>query len=258
MFDLVTEMSLRAFTVFQDAPSGEQLCAEVTRPNAMATRSLMNSNFASSNNATKSTPDLDKENFDPLTGERAGPGGSTAGKKRKTGVLATKAQRPTDKSSQPEKKKRKPSPPSSNSAETKPAKKSLKSSGKSRKGKRAGSRKVSPMPKLPEEDEVGKVIPATQREIDSRCKELTLKPLADVSEAYDELSVLYPSAGVEGSAAVLGHGTVKVRAICFWKVYTCILTHVSHIYRHHLWNPRFAITLSRPGAFLPRPRPQHD
>jgi hypothetical protein len=75
VFDLATKMSLRAFTVFQDAPSGEQLRAEVTRPNPMATRSLTNSNVASSNtSATTSTPDLDKENFDPLTGERAGPG----------------------------------------------------------------------------------------------------------------------------------------------------------------------------------------
>ena len=205
------------------------------RPNAIATRSLTNNNVASSNtSATTSTPDLDKENYDPVTGERAGPGGSTAGKKRKTGVLAAKAQRPTDKGSQPEKKKRKPSPPNSLSAETKPAKKFLKASGKSRKSKRTGSKKVSPMPKLPEEVEVevGKpIIPATQREIDSRCKELTLKPLADVSEAYDELLVPCPSpsAGVEGSEAMLGNRTVKVRVVCFRKVYLHVNSCTSYL-----------------------------
>jgi hypothetical protein len=222
-------MSLRAFTVFQDTPSDEAPRVKVMRPNAMATRSQTRSNIASSNTElTTSTPDLDKENYDPVTGERAGPGGSIAGKKRKTAVLATKAQRPT-KGSQPEKKKRKPSPPSSNSAETKLVKKPLKAT---RKGKRTGSRKVSPMPKVPEEDEVGKIIaPVTQREIDSRCKELTIRPLADVSEAYDELSLLGPSPSGVGdeSEAKTGQCTVKVRSVCFRKVYLHVKSCISYL-----------------------------
>lgn len=166
-----------------------------------------------------STPDPDKENYDPATGERAGPAGSTAGKKRKTGVLAIKVQPQTDKGSQPEKKKRKPSPSSSNSADTKPTKKFSKGSANSRKAKRTGSRKVSPMPKLPEEEAVGKAV--TQQEIDSRCKELTLKPLADVSEAYDNHPVFCPSPAVvvEASEAKPGDRAVKVRSICFREVY---------------------------------------
>jgi hypothetical protein len=88
------------------------------------------------------------------------------------------------------------------------------------------------MPKLPEEVEVCKsIIPTTQREINSRCKELTLKPLADVSEAYDELSVLSPSPspGVQGSEAMPGNRTVKVRAISFRKVSLHVNSCISYL-----------------------------
>ena len=203
-------MSLRTFTVFQDSPSNEQQPAKVMRPNPMATRSQTRNKVLAS--TTSSNSDLDKENYDPITGERAGLGSGPAGKKRKTGALASKAHSSKDKASQPEKKKRKPSPQNSQSAENKLSKKFLKSSVTTRKGKRTGSRKVSPLPKLPEEDEAKVSTPATQQEIDSRCKELTLKPLADVSEAYDEISAFCPSVGPEASLAKPETCTVTVRS----------------------------------------------
>lgn len=223
-------MSLRTFTVFQDSPSNEQQPAKVMRPNAMATRPQTRNKVSST--PVSSATDLDKENYDPVTGERAGLGGSTAGKKRKTGALATKSHSSTDRPPQPEKKKRKPSPQSSQSAENKLSKKSLKSSVTTRKGKRTGSRKVSPMPKLPEEDEATKVnTPATQPEIDSRCKELTLKPLADVSEAYDEISAFCPSAsaGAGASQAKPEIRTVKVRSLCLRKLYLPVNSCISYL-----------------------------
>ncbi|KAJ7599113.1 hypothetical protein C8J56DRAFT_815487 [Mycena floridula] len=122
-----------------------------------------------------------KENLNPITGERVPHKGEA--KKRKTSVLAMKASASTDSDVQPLSKKRKGSSSSSSSStmtlRTKP--------------KRDGSRKVSkktrkgsPMPKVEEEEEAQgeNVQTRSQAAIDSRCYELTVSPLADVSDAY--------------------------------------------------------------------------
>ena len=179
--------SLRTFTVFQDAVSSDVPQPKIARPSPMITRSSSLNLTTSSSNATGSLNDLvalDKENFHPVTGERAGPSNNTGSKKRKNGVLAIKVQplSTIKKDAQPEVKKRKAS--TSTKGKTK---RDGKSTGTARKGaaKRAISRKVSPMARLNEEQETQKDQIA-QVDIDSRCYELTVQPLADVSQAYEE------------------------------------------------------------------------
>jgi hypothetical protein len=182
-------MSLRTFTVFQDAVSSEAPQPTITRPNAMVTRSSSLNLTSSSVNATVSLNDLvalDKENFHPVTGERAGPSNNVGSKKRKTSVLATKVQPPstTKKDAQPELKKRKASTSTSTKGKVKRDGKATVTARKTA-SKRTLSRKVSPMPRLNEEEEARKDR-ITQVDIDSRCYELTVQPLADVSQAYEE------------------------------------------------------------------------
>ena len=183
---ICSSMSLRTFTVFQDAVSSEAPQSKITRPNAMVTRSSSLNLTTTSNNAAGSTVALDKENFHPVTGERAGNSNNTGSKKRKTSVLATKIQpsSTTKKDTQPEKKHK----ASTASTSTKgKVKRYGKATVTARKGtsKRTISRKVSPMPRLNEEEEAKKDL-ITQVNIDARCYELTVQPLADVSQAYEE------------------------------------------------------------------------
>ncbi|KAJ3491328.1 hypothetical protein NLJ89_g11349 [Agrocybe chaxingu] len=181
----------------------------------MATRSTT-LNVAAAGDATTLSDlvALDKENVNPLTGERAG-SLTTASKKRKTSVLATKVQPPPatkvkkDSDTQPEPKKRK----GSTAATTKPkgSKKDTKVTGSGRKPstKRAGSRKISPMPKLEEETEKEKER-LSQAEIDSRCYDLTVKPLADVSEAYEQVDVFN---GLPSSSSGVSETRAKFRTV---------------------------------------------
>ncbi|KAG6877455.1 hypothetical protein C0992_009929 [Termitomyces sp. T32_za158] len=183
-------MSLRTFTVFQDTPS-----ADIVKPKAATvTSSTLSTKFLNVNCATTVTT-IEKENVDPLTGERAGPT-VTNGKKRKTSVLTTK----THTHLTSKKQKESTEPPDSN-LDAKKRKSSasstlkLKAVGKkdgktssSRKATKKPSRRVSPMlPKVDEEAEAERVRERiAQADIDSRCYELTVKPLADLSQAYEQ------------------------------------------------------------------------
>ncbi|KAG5351103.1 hypothetical protein C0989_007983 [Termitomyces sp. Mn162] len=201
-----TKMSLRTFTVFQDTPS-----ADIAKPKAKTvTSSTLSSKPLNVNCATTLTT-IEKENVDPLTGERAGP--STNGKKRKTSVLTTKMHAPLTSKKQkeltepsdfnPDVKKRK----SSASSTLKP-KTGGKKDGKTsslRKTKKP-LRRVSPMPKVDEEAEAERVRGRiTQADIDSRCYELTVKPLADLSQAYEQ--------GPSLETAAIDNGVVKFRSV---------------------------------------------
>jgi hypothetical protein len=67
----------------------------------------------------------------------------------------------------------------------------VKKDGKgSRKTGRELSRRASPMPKVDEEAGIGKEPEMTQADIDSKCYELTVQPLADVSQAYGQSPAL--------------------------------------------------------------------
>lgn len=223
-------MSLRTFTVFQDAESSEIAPPKVARPNAMVTRS----STQNVPGATLSADPLDKENYHPVTGERAGPSNSE-NKKRKTSVLATKVQPPSaakskkEKDPQPELKKRKASTSTVGTTKAKVAKKDGKGSASLRKGsKRASSRRHSPLPRLNEEEdpENGAI---SQSDVDSRCYELTVKPLADVSEAYEDFSVFGgASATANVSEEKVKSRTLKVRSI-FSSIFNSPLTHVFHL-----------------------------
>ena len=215
-------MSLRTFTVFQDAPSGDP-----SKPNTITTSTTINvltstSNSIAPNNATLTT--AEKENVHPVTGQRAGPNNI---KKRKTSVLAPKVHLPLQgkaqkesKEAQPDAKKRK----SSSSASTTKGKGPSRKEGKLRKTKKAPSRRVSPMPKLEEEVEADKEYNCvTQADIDSRCYELTVKPLADVSQAYEQSSSfeISPSCNED-----VKFRPVKVSFIYTWHVECTLIPHL--------------------------------
>ena len=201
-------MSLRTFTVFQDAVSSEAPQPKITRPNAMVTRSSSLNLTTFSSNATTSLVALDKENIHPVTGERAGPSNNTGSKKRKNSVLAIKVQPPSKKDAQPEVKKRKASTSTSTKGRVKRDGKTTVTARKAS-SKRTISRKVSPMPKLNEEEEVQKDR-ITQVDIDSRCYELTVQPLADVSQAYEE-GAAFEGAPTSSCKVKLKFSAAKVR-----------------------------------------------
>jgi len=177
-------MSLRTFTVFQDAPSSD---APKTKTTSTSNATVLLTTTNSINPTRTIITTAEKENVHPVTGERAGPNNA---KKRKTSVLATKvhitleSKKQKDlKEAQPNAKKRK----SSSSTLAVKGKGISRKDGKSRKPKKAPSRKVSPMPKLEEEVDTDRERNrVAQADIDSRCYELTVKPLADVSQAYEQ------------------------------------------------------------------------
>ncbi|KAG5642081.1 hypothetical protein DXG03_003634 [Asterophora parasitica] len=185
--------SLRSFTVFQDVPT-----TDVPNPKSAAaavapiTSPTLSSKSVNINHATTLTT-AEKENVHPLTGQRAGP--SSNPKKRKTSVLATKVHLPLATKKQKESKE--PSEPNPDAKKRKsstalPAKgkaavkKDGRTSASSKKAVKKLSRRVSPLPKVDEEEAERERERITQAEIDSRCYELTVKPLADLSQAYEQ------------------------------------------------------------------------
>ncbi|THH16123.1 hypothetical protein EW146_g4465 [Bondarzewia mesenterica] len=188
----------RSFTVFRDEPS--EPC---TKPKKPCTDLLTTVSMGPANAVLPSVTTSEKENLHPVTGLRTTYNSDSQTKKRKNSALATKLlappvskkQKETDEpESKPEAKKRKVS---STGAKAKLAssRKDGKVSVLNRKG--AGilnkRRKVVELPKVEEEFEVRRVEKEaegaqktiTQASIDSKCYDLTVTPLADVSKAYD-------------------------------------------------------------------------
>ncbi len=230
---------LRSFAIFQDIPSTRAEEAPVPKQPKLAlslkkatrSSSSKSENFVSLDSAPITAPD--KENFHPVTGERAGL--DAADKKRKDGsnVLVTKVHNPPrplavkkhkkelsivlrDEGSPT--KKRKASAPSERTVAVvtnlKVAKakagittkegKVITKPRKSTTTKRTTTRPrtLSALPKVAEEEAVGDELNdgqgeakakkpvqsrLSQADIDSRCYELTVKPLADVSQAYEDI-----------------------------------------------------------------------
>ncbi|OSX61000.1 hypothetical protein POSPLADRAFT_1081701, partial [Postia placenta MAD-698-R-SB12] len=125
----------------------------------------------------------DKENINPATGQRAS--SEPLAKKRKTNVLATKLHVP------PPAKKQKESKEGRKRARS-DTKKVKRSSSFKRTNSSAPSRaRRSPsLPRLPEvaeEVETDKApLALSQAQVDARCYELTVMPLADLSKAYEQ------------------------------------------------------------------------
>lgn len=173
-------MSVRSFTVFQDTPSESPQSHD---DNGVRAMTLSATDAAATLLSTLAA--IEKENLHPVTGQRTGPTVASETKKRKTGVLATKvlvvpsAKKHKELKGEP-KKTRKPLSSTGKPRSSDTRKNSSKSS--------RSSRKASPLPPLAEEHEPQRQPPRlsiSQIDIDSRCYELTVSPLADVSAAYD-------------------------------------------------------------------------
>lgn len=174
---LPSSMSVRSFTVFRDTTSDLPQSHNVSdvrplTPPATDPAATLLSTLAA----------IEKENLHPVTGQRTGPTVSSEAKKRKSGALATKVLvAPSSKKHRELKGEQKKTRKPLSSTRSSDARKSSTKSSRS-------SRKASPLPPVAEEKE-SQHRPArlsiSQLDIDSRCYELTVSPLADVSEAYD-------------------------------------------------------------------------
>ncbi|KAI6148494.1 hypothetical protein BKA82DRAFT_4137786 [Pisolithus tinctorius] len=178
-------MSVRSFTVFQDSPAE---IPKLDRPGEGLQSPLVTDATAS---LVSTLAAIEKENLHPLTGERTGPAAPSESKKRKTAVLSTKlvvapsCKKKKELKSESAKKQRK-----ALGASGKPQTSSGKKSSSSK--KQHPSRRTSPLPSVQEELDAPREaggLPSLQADIDSRCYELTVSPLADVSEAYDLASL---------------------------------------------------------------------
>ncbi len=163
-------MATRAFVVFQDDPSEPlpTIKSDVSRSVEPTILGL----------STIPVTTAEKENLHPVTGTRSGAATDSQSKKRKNGVLATKLHIPssTKKSRDSDSRKRKTTAPSSS--------KTLNGGRVTRLGALDLSKvEESVEPKQPCRDNV------TQAEVDSKCYDLTVSPLADVSHAFDQVSL---------------------------------------------------------------------
>lgn len=181
----ITVAARRAsFIIYKDEPESPSTSPKA-KTSVSATRSARVALSAAGN----------KENLNPLTGRRPTTE-DYSGKKRKTNVLTTKLLVATGKAlavpTSP--KKRKLTSPTEGPADKKEKKeKRTVSSGKSQRISRV--RKATDLPRLDEvvEEEVeGRFVEhpldkITQAAVDTRCYELTVLPLADLSKAYEQV-----------------------------------------------------------------------
>ncbi|KAF7360344.1 hypothetical protein MVEN_00764000 [Mycena venus] len=175
-------MASRSFTVYCDTPDADAVDTKATlAPKAtVLTSTTPNPNVPAASNTTLAST-AEKENLHPVTGERCAPvSDSSATKKRKTNVLATKTiVAKKQKESKEDRVEGKKARSVSSSAS-----KGKKDGKAARKTAKKPSRRISPLPKLDEEDAAVRDR-LMQADIDSRCYELTVSPLADVTQAYD-------------------------------------------------------------------------
>ncbi|KAI0261667.1 hypothetical protein BC834DRAFT_463201 [Gloeopeniophorella convolvens] len=169
-------MTTRTFIVFQDIPS-EPLSTLKTDVVSVPSSSIQPTVLAA---APTPVTTAEKENLHPVTGARAGAVTDPQSKKRKNGVLATKLHIPSTAKKQRDTgldlRKRRPS---------------AASSSKPRKDGRASSSAATDLSRVEEdvEAELQDQNKATQAEVDSKCYDLTVSPLADVSHAFDQVSL---------------------------------------------------------------------
>jgi len=176
-------MTSRKFTVFIDDVSTVK---PQLAPKPASTKAPEEEAGPSSLSATE------KENLHPLTGGRLR-SSSTTGLKRKSSVLATKLHNPPDPkdAKQAPSKKRKVS--SSSDGETE------RSRPKARRSKPTTRRRRSPeLASIAEEKEDRLARRLSQSDVDSHCYDLTLSPLANVSDAFVQPS---PSASKDSKMA---------------------------------------------------------
>ncbi|KAJ7211245.1 hypothetical protein GGX14DRAFT_624000 [Mycena pura] len=172
-------MAPRSFTVYCDAPV--ETTADTDSKSTIGSKPaalVVSTSKATTSSTTPLAFTTDKENIHPVTGERSVVTMAST-KKRKTNALATKT---IVAKKQKESKEDRPEGKKSRSASSSGAGRKDVKSG--RKTVKKSSRRVSPLPKLDEEGSVA-TDRVMQADIDSRCYELTVSPLADVTQAYD-------------------------------------------------------------------------
>ncbi|KAF7319023.1 hypothetical protein HMN09_00238500 [Mycena chlorophos] len=151
-------MATRSFSVFCDSPV--DVTVDVAKPAVArvvpAVLAATSPNVRASTSVASASA-AEKENIHPVTGEHCAQPPSPS-KKRK--VLATKA------------------------VVAKKDKKEKEGKAGKRKATTKKTRRVSPLPRLDEEDSAVRKL--VQADIDARCVDLTVSPLADVTQAYDE------------------------------------------------------------------------
>ena len=186
-------MATRTFVVFQDDPSEPlpTIKTDVSPSPPLIEPTILGLSTIPVTNA-------EKENLHPVTGARSAATDSQS-KKRKNGILATKLHIPstTKKSRDSDCRKRKTTAPTSS--------KTLKGSRVTSLGALDLSKvEESVEPKQPCQDKVA------QAEVDSKCYDLTVSPLADVSHAFDQVS-LSSSEPRSGMSRIL---SPKVKEAC--------------------------------------------
>ncbi|KAI0278070.1 hypothetical protein BGY98DRAFT_1096982 [Russula aff. rugulosa BPL654] len=166
-------MATRTFVVFQDDPS-EPL--PTIKTDVSPSPPLIEPTILGLSTIPVTT--AEKENLHPVTGARSGAATDSQSKKRKNGILVTKLHFPstTKKSRDSDCRKRKTT---------------TSSSSKTLKGSRVTSLGAVDLPKVEEsvEPEQPCQDKIAQAEVDSKCYDLTVSPLADVSHAFDQVSL---------------------------------------------------------------------
>jgi hypothetical protein len=170
-------MATRTFVVFQDEPS-EPLPTVTTDVILSPSSSFIEPTILVLSPTPVTT--AEKENLHPVTGTRSGTVTDPQSKKRKNGVLATKFHIP------PTTKKQRDSDQDGRKRKT-----IATFSSKSSKGGKVAGPGALDLSRVEEvaEPELHDQDKATQAEVDSKCYDLTVSPLADVSHAFDQVSL---------------------------------------------------------------------
>jgi hypothetical protein len=170
-------MTPRTFVVFQDDPSVPLPTAKADASSALPLP-LVEHTILVPSHAPVTT--AEKENLHPVTGTRSGAVTDSQTKKRKNSILATKLHIP------PTAKKSRDL-----ALDCRKRKTTTLSSSKSSNGARvagSGAPDLSIVEEVVETDHPCHH-KATQAEVDSKCYDLTVSPLADVSHAFDQISI---------------------------------------------------------------------
>jgi hypothetical protein len=191
-------MATRTFVVFQDDPSEPlpTIQTDVSPSPPLIEPTILGLSTIPVTNA-------EKENLHPLTGARSGPVSDSQSKKRKNGILATKLHISTTKKSR--------------DSDFRKRKTTTSSSSKTLNSSRVNSLGALDLPKVEEsvEPEQPCQDKVAQAEVDSKCYDLTVSPLADVSHAFDQVSL----SSAESRSGISRILSPKVNEACLLSFY---------------------------------------
>lgn len=172
-------MNPRTFVVFQDDPSEPLPNVKADVSSALPSPLIEPTILVPS---TTPVTTAEKENLHPVTGARSGTAADSQTKKRKNGILATKLHIP------PTTKK-----PRDLALDCRKRKTTTLSASQSSNGGRiagSGAPDLSRVEEVVEPEQPCQYkSKSTQAEVDSKCYDLTVSPLADVSHAFDQVSI---------------------------------------------------------------------